>query len=75
MTKLLVHGLFAESADRAENATTTRRSNARQADMISRKINWISSFSKGPGLRSATPRNTCASRSGRNTGALVSALT
>src|SRR5471030_910383 len=43
--------------------------------MISRKMVCRDSLAIGPGLRSATPRSTWASRSGRNTGALVSALT
>src|SRR5476649_2125324 len=53
----------------------TRFSSERQADMISRQMVCSSVSPIGPGLRSATPRSTCASRSGRNTGALVSALT
>src|SRR4051812_42357322 len=43
--------------------------------MISRKMVCRSLSFSGPGLLSATLRRICASRSGRNTGAMVSAFT
>ena len=52
-----------------------RRSSARHADITSLKMVCKSEDGKGPALFAATRAKTWASRSGRKTGALVSALT
>ena len=52
-----------------------RRSSARHADITSLKMVCKSEDGRGPALFAATRAKTWASRSGRKTGALVSALT
>jgi hypothetical protein len=73
--ELLVHGLLAEGAGRAEigHGDALFQRAAGRHDLAEDGLHF--GPLSGPGLRSATPRSTCASRSGRNTGALVSALT